>query len=57
VLAALRGGHFKQPDYEVGKFMHFVKLGGGPAKVVTVEDALLDAHIIVGIFLLHGDRS
>jgi hypothetical protein len=36
VLAALRGGHFKQPDYEVGKFMHFVKLGGGPAKVVTV---------------------
>lgn len=35
VIAALESGHFKQAAQELGRFIHYVKVGRLPLKVVT----------------------
>jgi hypothetical protein len=35
IIRALEAGHFKQPAVDVGRFIHYVKVGGTPVKIVT----------------------
>jgi hypothetical protein len=56
IIQALRGEHFKQPGVEHGSFIHYVKVGETPAKIVTGPHLTEpEKTAIITVLVLAGD--